>query len=42
MLNYLNSLIGCSLLRLDNLEKRIYGIKLIGDQIGTLPYMDHS
>jgi len=42
MLNYLNSLIGCSLLRLENLEKRIHGIKLIGDQIGTLPYMDHS
>ena len=39
MLNYLNSLIGCSLLRLENLEKRIHGIKLIGDQIGTLPYM---
>ena len=42
MINYMNSLIGCSLLKLDNLEKRIFGIKLISDQIGNLPYMDHS
>ena len=42
MVNYANSLIGCSLLSLENLEKRIFGIKLISDQIGNLPYMDHS
>ena len=42
MFNFFNSMIGCSLLRLENLEKRIYGIKLIADIIGTLPYMDQS
>lgn len=31
MLNYVNSMIGCSLLKLENLEKRIFGIKLISD-----------
>ena len=31
MVNYMNSMIGCSLLRLENLEKRIHGIKLIAD-----------
>ena len=31
MVNYMNSLIGCSLLKLENLEKRIFGIKLISD-----------
>ena len=38
----MNSLIGCSLLKLENLEKRIFGIKLIADQIGNLPYMDQN
>lgn len=27
---------------MENLEKRIFGIKLISDQIGNLPYMDQS
>lgn len=31
MHNYANSLVGCILLKLENLEKRIFGIKLIGD-----------
>lgn len=42
MVNYLNSLIGCSLLKIENLEKRIFGIKLISDQISSLPYLDQS
>ena len=42
MLNHINSLVGCSLLRLENLEKRIFGIKLISDQISNLPYMEKS
>jgi len=42
MLNYINSLIGCSLLELENLEKRIFGIKLIADQIASLPYLEQS
>lgn len=42
MVNYMNSLIGCSLLKLENFDKRIFGIKLIADQIGNLPYMEFS
>lgn len=42
MTNYLCSLIGCSLLKLENLEKRILGIKLVSDQISSLPYLQES
>lgn len=42
MLNYVNSMVGCSLLKLENLEKRIQGIKLISTQISNLVYMENA